>query len=252
MSVAVLHKAFAILEVMARVGRPLTLAELALECRLPKPTAYRILQSLRNLGYADQADRRGTYRLSERLDSLRLYSRDAALRDKALPTMRRLHQAFDETVNLGLLEGVYIRYAHVLETTQALRWIVKPGARDAFNTTALGRSIVAFLPAQEQERLVAKVCALGRSGTRRTLRVRLKRELSATRDRGYALEEEETDTGVACVAASLGDLGEPLAAVSVSVPINRFSPARREALIKALCLETAASLRESRVGKVGR
>jgi len=251
MSITVLDRAFSILEVLARTARPLTLAELAWESRLPKPTTHRILRSLRDLGYAVQADRRGAYRLSERLASLQLYGRDAAVREKALPVMRRLHRKFDETVNLGLLEGIYVRYAHVLETAQPLRWIVKPGARDAFHTTALGRSIVAFLPGQQQARLVAKACTLARPAERRALRARLERELAATRARGCALEEEETVLGVACVAASLGFMGEPLAAVSVSLPVNRFSSIRREALINALRLEGTGPARETRVGTAG-
>ena len=141
MSIAVLDKAFSTLEVLARTGRALTLAELAEESRLPKPTLHRILRSLRDLGYVTQNER-SAYELTERLESLRVHGRDAVVRDKALPLMRRLHKAFDETVNLALLEGIYVRYVHVLETTQALRWIVKPGARDAFHTTALGLSLI--------------------------------------------------------------------------------------------------------------
>ena len=83
MSIAVLDKTFTILEVLARTGRALSLAELAEEGRLPKPTAHRILRSLRDLGYVQQADRGGEYRLSERLGSLRAYGRDEAVRDKA-------------------------------------------------------------------------------------------------------------------------------------------------------------------------
>ncbi|HRJ48030.1 MAG TPA: helix-turn-helix domain-containing protein, partial [Opitutaceae bacterium] len=67
MSIAVLDKAFSILEVLARTGRHLTLAELAEESRLPKPTVHRILRSLRDLGYVAQSDERGAYRLAERL-----------------------------------------------------------------------------------------------------------------------------------------------------------------------------------------
>jgi DNA-binding IclR family transcriptional regulator len=148
--------------------------------------------------------------------------------------MRELHAAFNETVNLGLLEGVYIRYAHVLETTQPLRWIVKPGARDHFHTTALGRAIVSHLPAEQQARLVAKVCADIPPRRRSEARNRLERELAATRARGYAFEEEETVDGVACVAAPLALLGEPLAAISVSVPVHRFPEARRTALTLAV------------------
>jgi DNA-binding IclR family transcriptional regulator len=246
MSIAVLDKAFSLVEVLARAARPITLADLAEESRFPKPTVYRILHSLRDLGYVEQVDRRGAYRLSARLASLSEHVRDQVVRDKALPLMRRLHEAFDETVNLGLLEGVYIRYAHVLETAQPLRWIVKPGVRDVFHTTALGRAIVAFLPGQQQERLVAKASSMERPANRRALRSKLERELAATRTCGCAIEEEETVAGVACMAAPLGALGEPLAAVSVAIPIYRFTQARREALLKTLHFGSAESARKGR------
>ena len=66
------------------------------------------------------------------------------------------------------------------------------------------------------------------------LRAQLEQELAATRARGYALEEEETVVGVACVAVPHEGLGEPLAAVSVSVPVHRFPAAQRAALIAAM------------------
>lgn len=234
MAIAVLDKAFSILEVLARTGRPLSLAELSEETRQPKPSTFRILRSLRDLGYVDQAEERGTYSLSERLNSLREYGRDEVLRAKALPLMQQLHEKFDETINLGVLEGLYIRYAHVVETTQALRSIVKPGARDAFHTTALGRAVAAHLPETQRERLVAKAVALESAAKRRTLRERLETELAATRARGWALEEEETVSGVTCMAIPLIELGEPLAAISVSVPVHRFPASRREDLRQVL------------------
>ena len=234
MSIAVIDRAFSTLEVLARTRRALTLAELAEESRLPKPTVHRILKSLRDLGYVEQNDRGGSYVLSARLASLHEYGRDEAVRAKARPLMERLHAAFDETVNLGLLEGITIRYAHVIETAQPLRWIVKPGARDGFETTALGRAIVAHLPAEQQARLVAKACAALPARGRKAARTALEQELAATRHRGYALEDEETVAGVACLAVPLAPLGEPLAAVSMSVPVHRLSARQRSAMIAAM------------------
>lgn len=234
MSIAVLDRAFSILEVLARTRRALTLAELAEEGRLPKPTVHRILKSLRDLGYVEQVDRGGAYELTARLASLREHGRDAAVREKARPFMTQLHAAFDETVNLGLLEGIFVRYVEVIETTQPLRWIVKPGARDSFRTTALGRAIVAHLPAEQQARLVAKACTALPARGRRAARLALEQELAATRARGYALEEEETVAGVACLAVPLAFLGEPLAAVSLSVPVHRFPARGRAAMVAAL------------------
>jgi DNA-binding IclR family transcriptional regulator len=115
-----------------------------------------------------------------------------------------------------------------------LRWIVKPGARDLFHTTALGRAIVANLPGEQQGRLVTRVCATLPVRGRKAARERLEAELAATRQRGWALEEEETVAGVACVAISLAGQEEPLAGVSVSVPVNRFPDERRKALIAAM------------------
>jgi DNA-binding IclR family transcriptional regulator len=234
MSIAVIDKTFTILEVLARTGRPLMLAELAGESRLPKPTVYRILKSLRDLGYVDQVARGGAYELSSRLATLREHGRDEAVRTKVRPLMTRLHGLFDETVNMGFLEGIYVRYALVMETTQPLRWIVKPGARDLFHTTALGRAVVAHLPAEQQARLVTKACGTLPARGRKVARMRLEKELAATRARGFALEEEETVVGVACVAVPLVALGEPLAAVSVSVPVHRFPAAQRASLIAAM------------------
>jgi len=233
-SIAVIEKSFSLMEVLARRRRALTLAELAAECRLPKPTAFRILKCLRELGYVGQAGRGGAYELSARLASLRDSGRDEVVRQKVLPLMQRLHAVFDETVNLGFLENSYIRYGHIIETTQALRWIVRPGARDLFHTTALGRAIVAQLPGEQQARLVTRACGTVSASRRQAFRAQLVNELAATRARGCALEEEETVVGVACVAVALTALGEPLAAISVAVPVHRFPERQRTALVAAM------------------
>ncbi len=80
----------------------------------------------------------------------------------------------------------------------------------------------------------AKACATLPVRGRKTARLLLENELAATRARGCAIEEEETVAGVACVAISLSSFTEPLAGISVSVPVNRFPLARRNTLISAM------------------
>ncbi|MBL9216785.1 MAG: IclR family transcriptional regulator [Opitutaceae bacterium] len=232
MAIEVVEKTFSVLEFMARHGQPLPLGELAAGVGLPKPTLYRILRTLRNLGYVEQREV-GEYALTERLVSLGRNDRFHHLTQLARPLMQRLHAEFDETVNLGLLEGTYTLYADVIETTQALRWIVKPGVRDPFHTTALGRAIAAGLPEERRSRLVAKADLAHPVARRIKTRAALQRILEETRRRGWAVEEEETVTGVACLAFSLQPWGEPLAAISVSMPINRYNERRRAALVAA-------------------
>ena len=222
----VVERTFSVIEVMARLAAPVSLAVLTEESRLPKPTVYRILQSLRTLGYVEPSGAQGSYLLTERLVSLSQNDRYRGAREKALPLMRRLHRAFDETVNLGLLEGVFVNYLHVLETTQPLRWIVKPGARDPFHTTALGRAIVSQFPAERQKTILRK--ALPRA---HTVRLKMQAALLTAQERGWAIDHEESATGVVCVALPLQAWGEPLAALSVSVPANRFTPALQEKIV---------------------
>jgi DNA-binding IclR family transcriptional regulator len=232
MVIEVVEKTFAVLERMVRLGRPVTLGELAAEVRLPKPTLYRILRTLRDLGYVEQQES-GEYAMTSRLAAIASNDRHASLSQVARPLMQRLHSEFDETVNLGVLEGSFVSYVEVLETTRALRWIVKPGVRDTFHTTALGRAIAANLPEKHRARLVAKVDFSQSTGKRVKSRAALNRTLDEARERGWALEEEETVAGVACLAFSLRTWGEPTAAISVAIPIHRYDDRRRTAIVNA-------------------
>jgi DNA-binding IclR family transcriptional regulator len=113
--------------------------------------------------------------------------------------MEKLHQEFNETVNLGVLEGDQISYAACLETTRPLRLMVRPGTKDPFYCTALGRAIAAFLPEREQAELLSRVKVEPR--TSKTVRTRsaLAKILRETRRRGWVIDNEECDLGVVCL-----------------------------------------------------
>lgn len=230
--IEVVEKTFLLMEMMGRLGRPASLSDLAQQARLPKPTVHRVLRTLGELGYVGMPSR-GSYVLTERLSELGRSGHGRDLRQLARPLLEELHRRFDETVNLGRLQGMSVHYVDVIETSQALRWIVQPGARDPFHTTALGRAIVAFLPPARREVLVRK--ANLRHGTHRPIRRRpeLQRILEEARRVGWAAEEEETVAGVACFALPLAPWGEPLAAVSLSIPVVRLTPPLRRAIGRA-------------------
>ena len=125
--IAVLEKAFLVLETVDKLGRTATLKELTEATGLPKPTLYRILQTLVDLGYVDQDSARSRYGLSLRLRQLARGGDDfEELRQKMLPVMESLHRKFNETINLGVLQLNHVYYVHFIETTQNLRWQVRP------------------------------------------------------------------------------------------------------------------------------
>ncbi len=151
------------------------------------------------------------------------------IKEAAMPLMRKLHRTFNETVNLGVREGLTIRYVDYLETTRPLRLFVRPGQSDPLFSTALGRAVLSILPDDEVSRLLAALQK--ESGSSPKVRPQAFKALLATaRKRGWAEEQDETVKGISCGAVSLQALGYPDAAVSMTVPSVRYNEACRHAL----------------------
>jgi DNA-binding IclR family transcriptional regulator len=241
MTVRVLRKAVAVLETLSAAGRPVGLAELARRMKYPKPTIYRILRSFEELGYLARDRETGSYVPTSRLAQLGRHGHVLDLRRRALPAMEGIYEEFDETVNLGVLEGDQISYAACLETTRPLRLMVRPGSSDPFYCTSLGRAIAAFLPDREREELVSHVRFQTRTAKTVRTKAGLERILRDTRRRGWAVEQEECDPGVVCIGAPLLEKGYPVAAISVTIPRIRYSPSRERDIAKELLLAQLTS-----------
>lgn len=232
--IEVLAKAFHTLEVIAEVGHPMPLRDIVKATGLPKGTLFRILQTLTSLGYAAQELESGYYHLTGRMSILGRNAREEDLKMLALPVMKSLHDRFNETINLGILDGCYIYYVAVLEAERPLSWKVPTGTRDTYYSTALGRAIASNLEPAQREALVKNTDL--RSLTRKTPvdKAALRRLLDETRERGVALDVEENDDGVVCLGAPVRLDGRVAASISISVPTTRWSEELGEQMTKAL------------------
>src|SRR5690606_31914481 len=108
MKIAVLEKCFTLLESMADLDRPSSLKDLAAATQLPKATLHRLLQTLLELGYVEQDRSRSNYQITMQLAQLGRSHSFQGLKERALPRMEAIHQRFDETVNLGVLQGAHV------------------------------------------------------------------------------------------------------------------------------------------------
>ncbi len=239
-TVAVLDKAFLVLEAMDRLAVPLALRDVAESTGLPKATVHRILNTLSQRGYVAQDDLAGAYRLTPRLASLGRAGQSSGLIARAEPLLERIHATFDETTNLGILEDDRVVYLRSIETTRPLRWIVQPGSSDAFYSTALGRALAAFLPDRDREALLSLGPFEARTPETPTDPRRLRSILDEVRARGWALDDQHNDSGVTCVAVPLLDDDRPVAAISVAVPHNRLDENRLKRLVPELLAAAAA------------
>ncbi len=240
--VGVVTKVLRILETLHNAPGGLRLKDLAEQTGFNKSTSYRVLAHLENEGYLFRDDT-GAYLIGPKL--VRLGSATTyygTLRQISQPSLMKLWKATAETVNIGVLDGREVLYLNVIVSPHAFRLVSQVGTRRPLYCTALGKAIVAFLPAEEKEHLLSSL-KLERFTRRTPTRVaQLRKELERVRQRGYALDDEETVLGARCVGAPIFDeVGKVVAAVSVSGPITRVSQ-EKTADFAAAVMEAARSV----------
>jgi len=230
-----IHKAFHVLEFLAKAHEPVALSEVAGACELPKPSAVRLLKILQSLGYADRARGSREYCIGPRVVELAGADPNAILKRRVRPLLEHLYEQLNETINLGVLSGQRIVYIDFIETTRPLRMIVAPGSDDPWFRTALGRAISSSLLPAELKRLMDSAATLTtESGGRAFSSSRLLADLKRFRRKGVAEELEESVEGVGCIAISLESLGFPMAAISVSLPLQRLPAPRKQLIVNLL------------------
>ena len=219
------RRAVRILEAF-REGPSLTVTELSRALKLPKSSVYELVSTLAAEGLVKKDD--GRYRLGLRLVELaRAANHDLEVRQVARPLIEKLRDEFNETVQLTVLDGEEILYVDGCESSRQLRTFFQAGDRAPLHCTALGKAILAVLPAGEMERYLQ--CRVLKAFTPRTLTdpAALRRDLERTAARGYSIDDMEHEEGVRCVAAPIRDReGRAFASISVSGPAHRVSPSR--------------------------
>jgi DNA-binding IclR family transcriptional regulator len=233
-NISSIDKAFALLEFLAASGQPASLQEVTDAVKLPKPTAYRLLRTMHELGYVSRPADSRDYLIGPRAARLAVNDPYADLKAHAQPYLRRLHEEFNETVNLGALSGSQVLYLDFLETTQALRFIVSPGQSDPYYCTALGRAAASQLSDTLLNRLMAETRFQALTPNTIKTKQELHRRILKTREDGYAEEIEESVQGVCCLAVSLAPLGFSDAAISMALPAQRLTSRRKSAIVQAL------------------
>lgn len=239
----VVKPVFKALQVLIALGdeqRPLTLTEICHRVRLPKTTVFRYLQTLAQCGFVTHDRQADLYHLGARLFELgQLAGQQLRMRDVAMPVMVALRDRFNETVNLGILDGFDVVYVEMVESHHSLRMQATLGSRDPAYSTALGKAILAFkddpnrhLPAQLMPRTAFTLYT--RSGVMNSL--------AQVRELGYALDDQENEDGARCVGAPIFEYpGKVVAAISVSAPASRLGRDQVGEVAAALC-EAAASI----------
>jgi len=224
-SVQSLERAFDLLEALS-AGGELGVTELASRTGLVPSTAHRLLHTLTKRGYVAQSPETGRYQLGYKVVEVAsaLEHRLSRLRAVARPHLEALQKATGETVNLVVLDADRVVYVGQVEGSRSVRMFTAVGAAAPAHTTGSGKAIMAYGPPEVVELLYADREPLERLTPRTLVTVEaLQDDFKRIRRRGYALDNEEHEEGVSCVAAPVFDhTGLPVAAISVSGPTARI------------------------------
>src|SRR6266700_5485 len=194
--VQALDRAFAVLDLLGESETPLGLAQVASSLQLHKSTAHRFLMVLERHHMVERAQ----------------------------PHLRRLVAETEETAHLCILEQARVIYIDKIEPGRSVRMITRIGASNPVHCTSVGKAILSFLPEERINDIIRRLRF--ERFTHRTISSaeQLRTEIEKTRRRGYAVDDEELEEGLRCIAVPVLDAQRlPVAAVSVSGPSFRVT-----------------------------
>ena len=210
-------KAIDILQAFSPSEPRLTLAEIAGRLGMPKSTTHNLLATLLSCGFVEKVDA-DRYALGTAVVALTQAVRvNVELRDRAAPLLRGLADQCRESVYLTVLDGNYALYIYAVESPNRLMARTAVGDRAHLHCTSVGKAMLAYMPEDEVEAIVARV-GLPASSERTITRLDdLREELAATRARGFAIDNQEHELRTFCIGAPIFDAaGRVIAACSMS------------------------------------
>jgi len=233
-----------ILDVLGENPHGISVRDLSSRVRLPKGTTHRLLSSLTYFGYVRQDLKTRNYFLGLKLVELgNLLLSQLDLRKEAEPLLRDLAERTNETVHMVFLdrgEIVYIDKVELDHNPSGLRMASRVGLRNPAHSSAVGKVLLSHLPEEQLNGLIKEKGLPKRTENTITDPIQLKDHLKAVRNQGYAIDDEENERGIRCVAAPIyNETAKVVAAISISAPAFRVTKKVIQESLKKEVMETA-------------
>lgn len=235
-SVQSLDRSFELLELLCKNRGGMSIHLLS-ECTgLHKSTVHRLLNAMLEWGYVRRDPDSAVYHPGFKICELGEYvQNNLDVVDMAKRPMERLSRLTGETIHLVTRDGDEIVYIYKVESVHvAIRMVSRIGTRRPLYCTGVGKAILATCP-EEAEQYWERTEVTAYTPHTLVHKNAFLRELSQIRERGYAMDNEENELGVRCIAAAIPDWKENAAcALSISAPVSRMTDERVNSLIPQL------------------
>jgi IclR family transcriptional regulator, pca regulon regulatory protein len=222
--IASLSHGLSVLEAVADSERDIGLAELAERVGFNKTSTWRLVHTLVDLGYLQQDPLTRNFRPAARILALGYaYFDGLDLKQLSLPHLHDLSARHNETVNLAVRSGDEVIYIDRISTSHIVSINLHVGSRLPLYCTSLGRALISEMPQIWVERYIKRTTSDPKTETDALIDgKKLLQNLAETRERGYALNDEELVKGLRAVSSPIRDRSsEIVAAVCISVPSSR-------------------------------
>ncbi|WP_083880267.1 DNA-binding transcriptional regulator KdgR [Providencia burhodogranariea] len=216
-------KVFSILNALGE-QKEIGVSELSQRLLMSKATAYRFLQTMKQLGYVEQEGEADKYALTLKLFELGAKSLEYVdLIEIADKEMRRVGQLTHEALHLGALDENAIIYIHKIDSSYNLRMYSRVGRRNPLYCTAIGKILLAWQDETAIKETLSQIEFIKKTETTLLSIEQLMAELTTVREQHFAQDREEQELGLRCIAVPVYDrLGHVIAGLSISFPTIRF------------------------------
>lgn len=229
-------RVFAILEFMDSSQRRWTISEISRRLELPKSSTHILMLTLERLGYIARDPGSRKFSLSFKLSSLgHSVLKDMLLPKVATPFMRSMAQSVRLTVNLAILEQGQAIYVQKVDGPGFVRFDIYVGKRTNLHCTAVGKVLLAHSSSQVQRAYLSRTTFIRH--TKRTIASspELMRELSNIVDRGWAMDDQEEELDVRCLAVPVfGQDGGVIASLGISGTVGQIADDTIENLVSQM------------------
>jgi DNA-binding IclR family transcriptional regulator len=242
-----IERVMRVLDVLSKYSKGISLGDLAAAVNLPKGTVHRLLASLYFFDVVRQDSETRKYSLGFKLVELASILLDQIdIRREAEPFLVDLSFKTKETVYLVILdrtEVVYIERIEPDDPNVGLKATSKVGQRNAANSCSVGKVLLAYLSQHVLEETLKDMPFLQKTENTITDPLQLKDHLQGVRSRGYAIDDEESEKGIRCVAAPIfKESGKAIAAISISGPAIRVTRQCIQDVFKDELMKTAMQI----------
>lgn len=213
-----ISRLFRIIEYLAASNDWVSLRSMARELEINPTSTFRILDSLKELGYVRQDLQDSKYQLTLKITGVSAQVlENVQMRHIAHPFLEDLTSRTNETTHLAILEGNQIVYIDKVDNTQAMRMRSRVGQRGELYCTAVGKSLLAFYPESELPQLLASIDFQPLTEHTITDPKKFQKNLVQIRKLGFAIDDEENEVGIRCIGSPIYDHAGRLAgALSIS------------------------------------